>query len=37
VKVALTVVEGALHVYPLLPVPEGAEGMRQVVTAVAAR
>ena len=37
VKVDLTVVEGALHVYPLLPVPEGAEGMRQVVTAVAAR
>jgi len=32
----LTVVEGALHVYPLLPVPEGAEGTRQVVAAVAA-
>ena len=26
---------GALHVYPLLPVPEGAAGTRQVVAAVA--
>ena len=36
VEADLTVVEGALHVYPLLPVPEGAEGTRQVVAAVAA-
>jgi epsilon-lactone hydrolase len=36
VQADLTVVEGALHVYPLLPVPEGATGMRQVVAAVAA-
>jgi epsilon-lactone hydrolase len=36
VKVDLTVGEGALHVYPLLPVPEAAEGMQQVVSAVAA-
>ena len=35
VEADLTVVEGALHVYPLLPVPEGAEGTRQVVAAVA--
>jgi epsilon-lactone hydrolase len=35
VKVDLTVVDGALHVYPLLPVPEGAEGGRAVVAAVA--
>ncbi|TFV65742.1 alpha/beta hydrolase, partial [Blastococcus sp. CT_GayMR20] len=36
VEADLTVVDGALHVYPLLPVPEGAEGTRQVVAAVAA-
>jgi epsilon-lactone hydrolase len=36
VECDLTVVDGALHVYPLLPVPEGAEGTRQVVAAVAA-
>lgn len=36
VPVDLTVVEGALHVYPLLPVPEGAEGTRAVVAAVTA-
>jgi acetyl esterase/lipase len=36
VEVELTVVEGGLHVYPLLPVPEGAEGTRQVVAAVTA-
>jgi acetyl esterase/lipase len=35
VEADLTVVEGALHVYPLLPVPEGADGTRQVVAAVA--
>jgi acetyl esterase/lipase len=29
-------VDGALHVYPLLPVPEGAEGTRRVVAAVSA-
>jgi acetyl esterase/lipase len=36
VEADLTVVDGALHVYPLLPVPEGAEGTRQVVAAVTA-
>jgi epsilon-lactone hydrolase len=36
VEVELVVVEGALHVYPLLPVPEGAAGTRRVVEAVTA-
>jgi epsilon-lactone hydrolase len=36
VEVDLVVVEGALHVYPLLPAPEGAEGTRRVVAAVTA-
>jgi acetyl esterase/lipase len=35
VEADLTVVDGALHVYPLLPVPEGADGTSQVVAAVA--
>ncbi len=35
VDVDLTVADGALHVYPLLPAPEGAEGTRAVVAAVA--
>jgi acetyl esterase/lipase len=37
VPVDLTVVEGAVHVYPLVPAPEGAEGRRAVVAAVAGR
>jgi monoterpene epsilon-lactone hydrolase len=36
VAVELVVVDGALHVYPLLPAPEGAEGTRRVVAAVTA-
>lgn len=35
VPVDLTVVEGAVHVYPLVPAPEGVEGRRAVVAAVA--
>ncbi|UOY02523.1 alpha/beta hydrolase [Blastococcus sp. PRF04-17] len=35
-EVEIEVVEGALHVYPLLPAPEGAEGTRRVVAAVTA-
>ncbi len=35
VQVDLTAVEGAVHVYPLVPVPEGAAGTRAVVRAVA--
>lgn len=34
VPVDLAVVEGAVHVYPLVPAPEGAEGRRAVVAAV---
>ena len=37
VQVRLTVVDGALHVYPLVPTPEGAVGWRAVVAAVAGR
>jgi acetyl esterase/lipase len=37
VDVALTVAEGAVHVYPLVPAPEGAEGARAVTAAVAGR
>lgn len=36
VEVDLVVVDGALHVYPLLPTPEGAEGTRRVLAAVTA-
>jgi acetyl esterase/lipase len=36
VEAELVVVDGALHVYPLLPTPEGAEGTRRVVAAVTA-
>ena len=35
VRVRLTAVEGAVHVYPLVPAPEGVEGRRAVVAAVA--
>ena len=35
VRVDLTVAEGAVHVYPLVPTPEGAAGTRAVVRAVA--
>jgi hypothetical protein len=35
VQVDLTAVEGAVHVYPLVPTPEGAAGTRAVVRAVA--
>jgi acetyl esterase/lipase len=35
VPVHLTAVDGAVHVYPLVPAPEGAEGRRAVVAAVA--
>jgi acetyl esterase/lipase len=35
VPVQLTAVEGAVHVYPLVPAPEGIEGRRAVVAAVA--
>ena len=35
VEVDLTVAEGAVHVYPLVPAPEGTEGARGVVAAVA--
>ena len=35
VQVELTVAEGAVHVYPLVPTPEGAAGTRAVVRAVA--
>ncbi len=37
VEVELTVAEGAVHVYPLVPAPEGAEGARAVTDAVAGR
>lgn len=37
VRVDLTVVEGAVHVYPLVPAPEGAAGRRAVVAAVVGR
>jgi epsilon-lactone hydrolase len=37
VEVDLTVAEGAVHVYPLVPAPEGAEGSRAVTDAVAGR
>ncbi len=37
VEVDLTVAEGAVHVYPLVPAPEGAEGARAVTDAVAGR
>ena len=37
VEVDLTVAEGAVHVYPLVPAPEGAEGRRAVVAAVTGR
>ncbi len=37
VPVHLSAVEGAVHVYPLVPAPEGAEGRRAVVAAVAGR
>ena len=37
VQVEFTVAEGAVHVYPLVPAPEGAEGTRAVVAAVAGR
>jgi acetyl esterase/lipase len=36
VEMELVAVQGALHVYPLLPAPEGAEGTRRVVAAVTA-
>ena len=35
VQVELTVADGAVHVYPLVPTPEGAAGARAVVGAVA--
>jgi acetyl esterase/lipase len=35
VQVELTTVAGAVHVYPLVPAPEGVEGLRAVVAAVA--
>ena len=37
VEVELVVAAGAVHVYPLVPAPEGAEGTRAVVDAVAGR
>jgi acetyl esterase/lipase len=37
VRVDLTVADGAVHVYPLVPTPEGAAGARAVVRAVAGR
>jgi monoterpene epsilon-lactone hydrolase len=37
VDVELTVADGAVHVYPLVPTPEGADGTRAVVRAVAGR
>ena len=37
VQVELTAAEGAVHVYPLVPAPEGAEGTRAVVAAVTGR
>jgi acetyl esterase/lipase len=37
VQVELTEAEGAVHVYPLVPSPEGAEGRRAVVLAVTGR
>lgn len=37
VEVHLTVADGAVHVYPLVPTPEGAAGTRAVVRAVAGR
>ena len=37
VQVELTVADGAVHVYPLVPTPEGAAGTRAVVRAVAGR
>ena len=35
VEIDLVVAEGAVHVYPLVPAPEGAQGARAVVRAVA--
>jgi epsilon-lactone hydrolase len=37
VDVELVVAEGAVHVYPLVPAPEGAEGARAVTAAVTGR
>ena len=37
VEVDLLVADGAVHVYPLVPAPEGAEGIRAVVAAVTGR
>jgi acetyl esterase/lipase len=37
VDVVLTVADGAVHVYPLVPTPEGAAGTRAVVRAVTGR
>ncbi len=37
VQIDLTVVDGAVHVYPLVPTPEGAAGTRAVIRAVAGR
>jgi acetyl esterase/lipase len=37
VEVELVVADGAVHVYPLVPAPEGAEGARAVTAAVAGR
>jgi monoterpene epsilon-lactone hydrolase len=37
VEIDLLVADGAVHVYPLVPAPEGAEGMRSVVAAVTGR
>ena len=37
VEVEFTVADGAVHVYPLVPTPEGAAGTRAVVRAVAGR
>jgi acetyl esterase/lipase len=37
VDVQLTVADGAVHVYPLVPAPEGAEGARAITDAVAGR
>jgi epsilon-lactone hydrolase len=37
VEMELVVADGAVHVYPLVPAPEGAEGTRAVVAAVAGR
>jgi epsilon-lactone hydrolase len=37
VDVELIIADGAVHVYPLVPAPEGAEGTRAVVAAVTGR